>query len=188
MLNIVQNYVLHADFNEADRLKRFLNSAFENDIFKRFENKKEIKVLDRYENISNQLKNKDLRFHIREFSKNPSRDRILDDFVWLRKAGVAIPVYRSSSFEHRLRMSSERSVLKLLMDVEMLTTSIRDPSLQKKLSMREEEANTRAIIENFVAQELSAHGLKDLYFYRNKKLGEVDFPVEKGGMISFPSK
>lgn len=133
MPNIVQNYILHQNLKEANQLKLFLNSAFESDISKYFENRNKIRVLDIYENIPNQLRNKDQRFHVREFSKNPTRDMISDDFVWLRKAGVAIPVYNSTSLEHYLRMSLERSVLKLfLMDVGILTTLISDSSLQKK--------------------------------------------------------
>lgn len=184
MPNIVQNYILHQDLKEANQLKLFLNSAFESDISKYFENRKKIRVLDIYENIPNQLRNKDLRFHVREFSKNPTRDMISDDFVWLSKAGVAIPVYNSTSLEHYLRMSLERSVLKLfLMDVGILTTLISDSSLQKKLLMQEEETNMGAIFENFVAEELSAHGFENLYFFNNKKIGEIDFVIEKGADI-----
>ena len=39
--------------------------------------------------------------------------------------------------------------------------------------------------ENAVAQELSAHG-RDLHYFRNKKLGEVDFVCERGGGAVLP--
>lgn len=49
--------------------------------------------------------------------------------------------------------------------------------------MQEEEANMGAIFENFVAEELSAQGFENLYFFNNKKIGEVDFVIEKGADI-----
>lgn len=42
--------------------------------------------------------------------------------------------------------------------------------------------NYGAIFENFVAQELTAHGY-DLYYYNSKKFGELDFVVEHSGHI-----
>ena len=43
------------------------------------------------------------------------------------------------------------------------------------------DLNFGAIYENFVAQELHAHGF-DLYYFNSKRQGEVDFVVEKSGM------
>ena len=42
-----------------------------------------------------------------------------------------------------------------------------------------------AVYENAVAQELKAHG-HDLHYFRNKKLGEVDFVCERGGGAVLP--
>lgn len=35
-----------------------------------------------------------------------------------------------------------------------------------------------AIYENVVAEELLAHGFENLFYYNNKKMGEVDFVVQ----------
>ena len=43
--------------------------------------------------------------------------------------------------------------------------------------------NFGAVYENFVAQELAAHGYEHLYYYNSKKHGEVDFLVEQNGAV-----
>ena len=47
----------------------------------------------------------------------------------------------------------------------------------------EAEINFGAVYENAAAQELAAHGYP-LYFYNNKKRGEVDFLVEDGDIVT----
>lgn len=68
-----------------------------------------------------------------------------------------------------------------LSDVGLLTTMYgRDTKI--KIFNNEDDLNLGAVYENVVAQELKAHGF-DTYYYRSKKLGELDFVVEKGGSI-----
>lgn len=45
--------------------------------------------------------------------------------------------------------------------------------------------NYGSVYENAVAQELKVHG-HDLHYFRNKKLGEVDFVCERGGGVVLP--
>lgn len=49
--------------------------------------------------------------------------------------------------------------------------------LQIKILNKEKDINFGAVYENVIAQELRAHGF-DLYYYNNKKLGELDFVIE----------
>lgn len=43
--------------------------------------------------------------------------------------------------------------------------------------------NYGAIFENAVAQEFSAHGFDNLYYFNSKKQGEVDFVIEYKGEV-----
>ena len=52
-----------------------------------------------------------------------------------------------------------------------------------KLFAQEKQINYGAIFENVVAQELTAHGFGELYYFNSKKQGEVDFLIEYKGNV-----
>lgn len=54
--------------------------------------------------------------------------------------------------------------------------------IQLKILNNEASINFGSIYENVVAQELNAHGYK-LYYYNNKRQGELDFVVERKGEV-----
>ena len=52
--------------------------------------------------------------------------------------------------------------------------------IQIKILNKEKDINFGSVYENAVAQELRAHGF-DLYYFNNKKQGELDFVMEYQG-------
>jgi hypothetical protein len=46
----------------------------------------------------------------------------------------------------------------------------------------EKDINYGAIYENAIAEELTSKGF-DLYYYKNNKLGELDFLIEQNGKV-----
>ena len=58
-----------------------------------------------------------------------------------------------------------------------------DTDIQMKLFAKEKQINYGAIFENVVAQELTAHGFGELYYFNSKKQGEVDFLIEYKGNV-----
>ena len=54
--------------------------------------------------------------------------------------------------------------------------------IQLKMLSGEVDVNFGAVYENFVAQELHAHGFP-LYYFSSRKVGEVDFLIEDGGRV-----
>ena len=105
-----------------------------------------------------------------------------NDFLWLKNAGVAIPVYNVDDPVAPLKISEKRNLFKLFMsDVGMLTscysTNIRFGILNKDRGI-----NNGGLFENVVSQELLAKGF-DLYYYNSKKFGEVDILVELDGRM-----
>ena len=76
----------------------------------------------------------------------------------------------------------ESNLMKLfLSDVGLLSTCF-GPQTQLKILNGDDEINNGSIFENFVAQELYRTNRK-LYYSQNKKLGEVDFLIEKDGSV-----
>ena len=65
-------------------------------------------------------------------------------------------------------------------DVGLLAAQYMD-GIQLEILNGNLDVNFGAVFENFVAEELTAHGYDRLYYFNSKKHGEVDFLVEKGG-------
>ena len=61
-------------------------------------------------------------------------------------------------------------------DVGLLVSSY-NKTIQKSIVNNEDDINYGAIYENAVSQLLTAHGF-ELYYYNNKKRGEIDFVLE----------
>lgn len=130
-----------------------------------------------YDLIPAELNEKNKRFKIKDIDKDLRSERVSDSFVWLEKAGVAIPVYNATEPMLPLKLNSKSTLFKLfLSDVGLLTT-LYGKATKLAILNNEADINRGSMYENVVAQELHAHGL-ELYYYNNKKQGELDFVIE----------
>ncbi len=130
-----------------------------------------------YEMIPAELNEKNKRFMIADIRKDLRFDRIQDSFVWLWKAGVALPAFNVTEPTVPLMLNEKSSLFKLfLSDVGILTT-LYGKAAKLKILNKDSDINKGAIYENVVAQELAAHGFS-LYYYNSKKMGELDFLIE----------
>ena len=131
-----------------------------------------------YDLIPGELNNPNKRFTFSKIEKNARFRTTAADFDWLAAANVAIPAYNVDKPKRPLKMSMERNLFKLFYsDVGLLTGSfLKSTSLDILDGV--EDVNYGSIYENLVAQELTAHGFDDLYYYNSKKLGELDFLIQ----------
>lgn len=135
-----------------------------------------------YELIPAELNEQNKRFKFADIDKNLRYERMADSFTWLWKAGVALPVFNATQPLFPLMINQKSSLFKLFFsDVGMLT-SIYGKAAKLKILQNEKDINKGAIYENVIAQELVAHGYP-LYYYNNKKRGELDFLIEEGDRI-----
>ncbi len=151
--------------------------------FTRYETDKTKLLLTQiYELIPAELNSQTKRFNYADIKKGLRFERSEENFLWLERAGVALPVYNSTEPAVPLLMNQKRSLFKLfLSDVGMLTTMYGRATKAQLLSDHS-DMNNGAIYENVVAQELVAHGF-DLYYYSSKKYGELDILLEKDGKL-----
>lgn len=63
-----------------------------------------------------------------------------------------------------------------------LLASLYADGIQLKILDNEPSINFGSVYENAVAQELWAHGFQ-LYYYNNKRQGELDFVIEQNGEV-----
>lgn len=131
--------------------------------------------------IPSQLNASNKRFILKNLNENFKFSRYSNSFLWLKNSRTAIPVYSASEPVFPLLQSKSGNLFKLfLCDVGLLTSMY--PNIQTKILNDDPIINYGAIYENYAAQELATHGV-NIFFYNNKKFGEVDFLVELNGDI-----
>ena len=132
--------------------------------------------------IPPELNAKNKRFILKRLNENAKYERYENSFLWLKNAGVAIPVYNVEEPKVPLLLSRSRNLLKLfLSDIGLLAAQYAN-GIQMRIIKGDKDINFGSIYENAVAQELVAHGLEP-YYYNSKKRGELDFVIEQGGKV-----
>ena len=150
--------------------------------FSKYETKYSLYLKEIYQSMASELNQQNKRFTLNKIKKGMSYDRMKNNFLWLKDAGVALPVYNIEQPKHPLKLNVQRNLFKLFYsDVGLLTCQYPD-QVKLKILNKDKEINNGALFENVVAQELSAHHV-ELYYYNSKKYGELDFVVEMNGDI-----
>ncbi len=146
--------------------------------FTKYENDdKKLIISNIYDLIPSEINDCNKRFNIADIDKKLRYERISDSFIWLYKSGVCLPTFNVTDIKTPLKINEKHSLMKVFMsDVGMLTT-IYGKGCKLKLMSNDKDINKGAIYENVVAQELACKDI-DLYYYNNKKLGELDFLYE----------
>lgn len=130
--------------------------------------------------IPSELNAKNKRFILKSLNQHAKFTRYENSFLWLKNAGVAIPVFNIEEPKVPLLLNKQRTLFKLFQnDVGLLACQYAG-GIQLKILSGDVDINFGAIYENVVAQELLAHGFDGLYYFNDKKAGEIDFLVESG--------
>lgn len=133
---------------------------------------------DIYELIPSELNSKNKRFILKKLNENFKFNRYESSFLWLDKAGVALPVFNVEEPRYPLRLSKQRNLFKLFQNDVGLLASQYSNGMQIRLLRNEVNINYGGIYENVAAQELKFQGF-NLYYFNSKSQGEIDFVVEK---------
>ena len=176
MPEAVQMFVDTGDYNEVKAVHKKIYRDYRRD-FTKYETEKKLKLLSTYDLIPSELNMKNKRYTFSNLNNELKFDRYENSFNWLIDAGVSLPVYNVTEYMIPLEASKKSHLFKLfLSDVGMLT-SFYGSSAVLKLLENGKDINCGAMFENAIAQELKAHGF-NLYYFNNKKHGEVDFLIE----------
>ena len=109
-------------------------------------------------------------------------DRYENSFLWLKDAGVALPVYNADAPVIPLMASKSSNVFRLFSSDIGLLTSAYPAETKIELINKNGEVNNGAHFENAVAQQLTANGFEP-YFCKKKNIGELDFMIEMSGKV-----
>lgn len=177
----VNRYIETNNLNEVIDIQNQIVNLYKKDITQYDKNNK-LAIAQLFELIAPQLNSQNKRFIIKDIKSGVKFDRYENSFLWLKDAGFALPVYNVETPKIPLKLSKSRSLFKLFMSDVGLLASEYSQGIQLKIISGDDKLNYGAIFENYIAQELTACE-HDLYYYNNKKRGELDFLIEYDGEV-----
>lgn len=177
----VNRYIETNNLNEVIDIQNQIVNLYKKDITQYDKNNK-LAIAQIFELIAPQLNSQNKRFIIKDIKSGVKFDRYENSFLWLKDAGFALPVYNVETPKIPLKLSKSRCLFKLFMSDVGLLASEYSQGIQLKIISGDDKLNYGAIFENYIAQELTACE-HDLYYYNNKKRGELDFLIEYDGEV-----
>ncbi|MDE6153464.1 MAG: AAA family ATPase, partial [Muribaculaceae bacterium] len=183
----IEKYISTNDLNIVSQTQSDIVSLYREDI-SQYAKSEKLKIKEIFDLIPSELDTKNKRFILKRLNEHAKFDRYQNDFLWLKNAGVAIPVYNIDEPKQPLKLAETRNLFKLFSnDVGLLTAQYSD-GIQVKILSGITALNFGAIYENVVAQELLCHGYSP-YYYNNKRRGELDFVIsDSDGVIPIEVK
>ncbi len=178
---VVNRYLETNNIRDVIREQNSIVQAYKHDISK-YDPENKLYIEEIFDLIPSELNAKNKRFIMKKLNDNFKFSRYENSFLWLKDAGVALPTYCVDEPRSPLTLSKTRNLFKLFMSDVGLLASMYMNDLQIRILSGELSVNFGSVYENAAAQELTAHGFP-LYYFNNKKQGEVDFLIEQKGNV-----
>lgn len=186
MPSAVNTYLSEHNMVSVRNIHRDINLLYKNDAAKcESESLRKLKIQRIYDMVPSNLEKVKKRIVAKdiELKKGKRMADYQDEFEYLISSGITLEVQAISKPSYPLVENSGKNLLKLYMsDIGLLTGILYHndvlPIMNDKCGV-----NLGSVYENVVAQELKAHGFK-LYYYDNKKNGEVDFLIDSVDLMS----
>lgn len=183
MPQAVKTYRDSHDFDQVDRVKRDILELYRADIIKHAEGY-QMKVAQIFDDIPAQLQKHDTKLKFSSLKKEARFREYEDALFWLSDAMITNICYNSTAPNIGLKLNMDRMTLKCYMaDTGLLISHAFDENglvseeIYKKLLFDKLEVNKGMIMENIVAQMLTASGHK-LYFYSNPSRDDASLRME----------
>ena len=182
MPDAVKTYIATKDIREVDKVQRDIITLYKED-FSQYESEdKKLKLISIYDIIPAELNKQNKKFVFTMLDKELKFDRYENSFLWLKDAGVALPVYNVEAPTIPLKASKSSNVFRFFSNDTGLLTSAYSAEIKLELINKNSEINNGAHFENAVVQQLTANGLEP-YFCKKKNIGELDAVIEMGGKV-----
>lgn len=178
---VVQRYLDTNNLREVYQIQQGILQLYKKDIAK-YDPEEKLYLEDIFNLIPSELNSKNKRFILKNLNENFKFPRYEHSFIWLREAGVALPVFCVQEPVLPLLLSKATNLFKLFLEDVGLLAAMYANGLQLRILNNEADITFGAIYENAVAQELHSHGF-ELYYFNSKKQGELDFVIEYQGNI-----
>lgn len=177
----VSKYIETNNLQEVMAVQKDIIKLYKRDIAQ-YDSNNKLGIEEIFDLIPPELNAKNKRFILKRLNENAKFERYQNSFLWLKNAGVALPVYNIEEPKLPLLLSRSRNLFKLFQsDIGLLAAQYAE-GIQLRIISGDKSINFGSVFENAVAQELVAHGI-DVYYYNNKKRGELDFVIELAGKV-----
>lgn len=177
----VVEYKESNNVNNVMQVQQDIIALYRKDISK-YAQKDKLKIKEVFDLLPSELDAKNKRFILKNLNEHAKFERYESSFLWLKDAGVAIPVYNVNEPKMPLKLSEVRNLFKLFSnDVGLLAAQYAN-GIQLKILTGDSSINIGSVYENAVAEELLTHGITP-YYYNNKRRGEVDFVIAFGDKV-----
>lgn len=178
---VVSRYITTNNLQEVEAIQNEILQLYKRDI-SQYDRDNKLYIEEIFNLIPPELNEKNKRFILKRLNENAKYERFENSFLWLKNAGVALPVYNVEEPKMPLLLARSRNLFKLfLCDIGLLAAQYAG-GIQLKIIQGDKDINFGSVYENAVAQELVAHGLEP-YYYNNKRRGELDFVIEIDGRV-----
>ena len=178
---VVSKYIETNNLQEVMAVQKDIIKLYKRDIAQ-YDSNNKLGIEEIFDLIPPELNAKNKRFILKRLNENAKFERYQNSFLWLKNAGVALPVYNIEEPKLPLLLSRSRNLFKLFQsDIGLLAAQYAE-GIQLRIISGDKSINFGSVFENAVAQELVAHGI-DVYYYNNKKRGELDFVIELAGKV-----
>ncbi len=182
MPEVVATYLDNEDFNKTITNQKDILTGYRNDISK-YAGKDKLLVKSVFDAIPGQLSKQDKRFVLAAIEKNASRRKYGAPTQWLVDAGMAYYSFNVGSFELPFPSHENLRLYKIFFVDSGLMCAMMLDNIQGKVLTGDIFVNEGALAENYVAGELTKHGIS-LNYYDRKSKHELDFVFPEGNKIS----
>ena len=182
MPDAVRTYVDTKDIREVDKVQHDIIGLYKEDFSQYEQEDRKLRLKAIYDLIPAELNKQNKKFVFTMLDRELKFDRYENSFLWLKDAGVALPVYNVEEPVIPLLISKSSNVFRLFSSDIGLLTSAYPAATKVELIQKNAEVNNGAHFENAVAQQLTANGF-DVYFCKKKNIGELDFVIEMEGRV-----
>jgi len=182
MPEVVMTYLSNEDFNKTIMNQKDILTGYRNDISK-YAGKDKMLVKSVFDAIPGQLSKQDKRFILASIEKNASQRKYGAPTQWLVDAGMAYYSFNVGAFDLPFPSHENLKLYKLFFVDSGLMCAMMLGNIQSKVLTGDIFVNEGALAENYIAGELTKHGIS-LDYYDRKSKHELDFIFPEGNKIS----
>lgn len=173
----VNAFIKSRNIIEVRKIQAEIYNVYLQDAIK-YEEKKKLKIQKIYKLIPSSMESKKKRIRINEIEnkKGARSSEFQDEFEYLLASGISLGVNAIANPKFPLIESETKNLIKLYYNDVGILTGILYHNNSSAIYNDLKSINLGAVYETVVAQELSAHN-NELFYYDNRKKGEVDFII-----------
>ena len=179
MPDAVNEFVRSKNITAVRQIQRDIHHLYGVDASRYEDAHNRLKIQRIYNMIPSNLENKKKRVVAKNIEEKAGKrmSDYAEEFDYLISSGIALEVKAISKPSFPLIENSGKNLLKLYMNDVGLLTSLFFGNNIKAVMEDVASINLGSVYETVVAQELLAHGFS-LFYYDNKKNGEVDYLID----------